>query len=247
MSFLERAIKLHEKSWAFSSPSGGGAVFYIGGHYELVSGDNDFNPVVTSLGTANKSEAAHVFFVAASGATDTVITVTGISILDDGTRNGSASEQVAINNASVDTYYETTLKWLGSPSIEKTAGTDRLLNYGFVKYYDRNNTKFTVRGLEATWLAGASDSAIDMQVFHHKATGWAYNNGGTATPPTAIAILATDHSTDDETITGEHGAWKRDNLSTVVNGNNGEGIIIQITTTGANTFRIGNFNLLIKS
>jgi hypothetical protein len=81
---------------------------------------------------------------------------------------------------------------------------------------------------------------------HHKATGWTYNAGSTPTPPTAIASMATDHSTEKQLIDGEDGAWKRTNLSTNIAGNDSEGTIIEIVTTANRAFEFGNFLLTVR-
>ena len=234
-------------SWAFSSPTGGGATFYIGGHYEFGSTDNDFNPSIT-FGTANKSEAAHFFIVQTTGAgTDTVIRVSGTTITDAGVRATSQTEDLTIASGSVaNTYHETSKKWLGQVTVAKQSGTDVLCNYGFTKYWDNNNTDFRLVGLEATWLAGANDNDVAIKLRHHKTTGWTYNAGAAPTPPTELASLATDHSTDDKTVSGENGAWKRDNLTTTIMGGDAEGILIELITTAAKTFQIGNLFVEIR-
>ncbi len=246
---ITRNNTISEKSWSFSSPTGQGQIFYVGSHYDFGSTDNDFNPSITH-GTANKSEAAHFFLVQAAGASggvDTVIRINGTTINDSGSRSTGVDVDLTVDDAgAAGTYYETTEKWLGQVTISVLSGPDLLMNYGFTKYYDRHNTQFIILGFETTWLAGASDSNIEMQLFHHKTTGWTYNSGSTPTPPTPLAKLTDDHSTDDQTVKDENGAWKRDNLNTAIDGGNGEGIIIEITTTLGKTFQAGNFSLVVR-
>lgn len=235
-----------EKSWAFDSPSGAGATFYVGGFYDFAASDNDFNPVV-NFGTANSSYAAHVFVVAASGATDTVITVTGTSITDAGTRTTSDTETLSLVSGSANVYYETSKKFIGQVTLEKTAGTDRLCNYGWCKYWDNSNTDFTVTGLEVTWLAGGSDATADILLRHHTTTGWTYNAGSTPTPPTALSSLQGTHVTEHQLVNGEEGAWKRTGLSQAVLGSASEGTIWEVITSGARSFETGNIIMSIEA
>ena len=232
------------RAFTFSSPSGGSGTIYAGGHYRFGTSDNDFNPSIT-FGTADGAYGDHIFIVAAaggSGGTDTVIRITGTSIDDSGNRTTSDTEDLTADDAGpAGAYYETTKKWVGQVTIEKQSGPDLLCNYGGAKYWDDNNEDFKVEGVEVTWLGGANDANPNLLLRHHKATGWTYNNGSAPTPPTAIADMNTDYSTEIEVINGEEGAWKRTNLSTNVSGSSSEGIILEIITTANKTFEIGNF------
>lgn len=237
-----------EKTWGFTSPSGSSGAFFYGGYYQFASTDNDFNPAIT-WGTASSSYAAHILFVAAAGGaggTDTVVRVSGVSITDTGTRTAVDTEDVTMDDAgAAGAYYETSKKWLGQVTIEKQSGPDLLCNYGWVKYWDNNNTNYTIKGVEAVWLAGANDANIDIQLLHHKSTGWTYNNGAEPTFPTPIAALSTDHSTDDQAVNGENGAWKRDNLDVAVTGSGSEGALFCVITTANKAFELGNLMLRI--
>jgi len=233
-----------EKAWAFASPAGSTGTFYWGGFYIDAGSDNDFNPSV-NLGTANKSYAAHVYVVAASGATDTEITVTGTSITDAAVRTTSDTEVISLTDASADVYYETSKKFLGLVTVNKTAGTDRLCNYGWAKYWDNNNSDFNVVGMECTGLAGANDTGFNIELLHHKSTGWTYNNGSSATSPTAIASLQTDHNTEYELANGQEFAYKRSNLSTAVSGSGSEGTMFRITTTANKAVELATLMLRI--
>lgn len=233
-----------EKTWAFMSRDAGSGTNYIGGFYAFGATDNDFNPTI-NWGTANASYAAHFFVVAAAGGaggTDTVIRITGTSITDGGVRTTSDTQDLTLDDAgAAGAYYETTKKWLGQIAIVVLSGPDLLCNYGWCKYWDNNNTAFKVSGVEATWLGAANDATPDILLHHHKATGWTYNAGSTPTPPAAIASMAADHNTEIRIRNNEEGAWKRDNLSTNIDGGDGEGTIIELVTTSARTYAIGNF------
>lgn len=240
---LAWASNASEKTWALSEVSGAGT-HYIGGYYDFAATDNDFNPAVTH-GTANSSYAAHAFLVQAVGAGggDTTVQVSGTSIDDQGNRNAADTEDLVVDDAgAAGTYYETVKKWLGQVTFTKTAGPDLLCNYGFCKYWDNNNTDYTVKGIEATWTAGANDATPNILLRRHSATGWTYNNGAAPTPPTAIVDMNSDHVVEIQLVNGENGAWKRDNLNTDISGSTVEGTIIELITNQASgkSFEIGN-------
>ena len=235
-----------EKSWAFDSPSGSSGTFYFDGFYDFASSDNDFNPSI-NFGTANAAHGAHFFVVCASGATDTQLTITGTSITDSGVRTTSDTQVLSLNNAAAGSMFETTKKWIGQITVNKTAGTDRLCNYGFTKYWDSNNTDFQVKNINVTWLGGANDSGADIILRHHKATGWTYNAGSTPTPPTPIASMQADYVTEFHIVNGQNGAYKEGNLATNINGAGEEGTIIEIVTTANKTFELGNVIMRIEN
>lgn len=238
-----------EKSWAFKSPSYAIGTFYYGGYYDFGATDNDFNPTINH-GTALASYAAHFFVVAAAGGglgIDTVLTVSGTSIDDNGSRTPLDSETLTLDDAgAAGAYYETSKKWIGTVGIVKTSGPDLLCNYGFCKYWNNANTDFQVNGIEVTWLGGANDPAANFLIRHHKATGWTYNAGATPTPPTAIADMNTDHNTEIGIVNGENGAWKRTNLVKNIMGGDGEGTILEVVTTANKAFDLGNILMKIN-
>jgi hypothetical protein len=238
-----------EKSWGFSTPSGASGVFWIGGFYDFFSGDDDFDPSPVTFGTANSSYAAHFFVVLGANAVDEItITITGTTIDDNGTRTTSDTATIVIpSDAVVNDYFETPEKWIGQISIQKTAGTAKTCNYGFAKYWDNSNSDFIVTGLEATWLAGATDSGLDIQLHDHKTTGWTFNSGAEPDEPAPIASLVGDHSTEADAVNGEYGAWKRANLNTAVTGSGTGGTLIEVITTANRAIERGQFLLRIKN
>jgi len=226
-------------SWSFDSPAGSFGTFYFGGFYQFHSAS--FTPAGgTNVGSTNSSYAAHVLVVLGAASTNMVVRVTGTSINDSGTRTTTDTEDIDTSSGSANDYYETAKKFIGQVSVSLQTGTGVIINSGFAKYWDDENTDFTVSAVEATWLGGANDSGIDIELIHHKATGWTYGAGGAPTLPTAIASLATDHSTEKAAVNGENGAWKRTNLSTAVAGSSSEGILWRVTTTANKAFELGN-------
>ncbi len=235
------------KRWPFKSKAGASGTVYVGGFYEFASSDNDFSASPT-FGTPNKALGAQVFVVLGAATVDELtIRASGTSITDAGVRTGSDTEDIVIpNSTAVDSYFETTKKWLGQVTISVQSGTAKTCNYGFVNYWNNNSADFRVTGCEAAWLAGANDSNVDLQVIHHKAAGWTFNSGAPPTPPLAIAAMTTDYSTDDQTVSGEQGAWRRTGLSTDVDADNGEGVIVAVVTSANGAFDLGSFTLIAE-
>lgn len=242
-----RNTPANEVTWPFASPAGALGAFYSGGFYHFSGANNDFDPAI-NWGTANAGYGAHFMIVLGEVAVDEItIAVTGTSMLDGGTRAATDTEDIVIpNGTAANSYFETVKKWIGQVAIETTTGTAKQCNYGWCKYWDRNNTRFRIIGSEALWVAGANDAGANISILHHKAAGWTYNAGADPTPPTPIADMQTDYDTEYELINGEPGAWKRDNLSTNVDGIGSEGIIVRRVTTANKAFEPGLCSMMIR-
>lgn len=240
------AATVVSKTWPFTSPSGSSGTYYFAGYYQYHG--SSFTPAGgTAVGTANSAYAAHVSFVLGAASTNMVISVTGTSITDGGVRTGSDVETIDTSGGGADTYYETSKKFIGQVSVALSSGTGVVVNAFFSKYFDFGNTNFTVNGLEVLWLAGANDSGLNIELLHHKSSGWTYGAGGTPTVSTAIAAMATDHSTERNAVNGESGAWKRTNLDTFINASGSEGIMWRLTTTANKAIEIGALGLDIQA
>lgn len=233
-------------TWPFTSPAGVSGTFYFGGFYRWHG--SAFTPAGgTNIGTANASYAAHVSVILGATSTDMVVRVTGTSIDDLGNRSTSDTEDLDTSGGVSGSYYETDKKFLGQVSVTLQSGSGVTINCGFSKYWDNNNEMFKVHGVECLWLGGANDSAPNIEILHHKATGWTYGAGGTPTVPTALAAMATDHSTEDQVVNNQEGAWKRTNLNQIIAGQGNEGILFRVTTTANSTFDIGSIQLTFDS
>lgn len=238
-----------EKSWGFRSRSGASGTTYAGGFYKHSGTANDFSGGPT-FGTANAAYGAHFFVVLGAQTVDELtLTVTGTSVTDAGVRTAADTENIVLPNSTpVDSYYETAKKWIGQVTITVASGTAKTCDFGFAKYWDNNNSDFAVVGLEATWLGGATDTGANIILRHHKGTAgntdWTYTGSG-ATPPTAVAAMSTDYSTEDNVISGEDGAWKRTNLATSISGSGSEGTIVEVVTTANRAFTLGTFLMRI--
>lgn len=236
------------KSYFLNTPAGSSGTFYAAGYYNAPAADANLTQAgaTQTLGEANVPYAAHVFVVAgdagtATGGTGAVtITVTGTTINDAGTRAESQTVTLVsdITTMATDGYYETTEKWIGQVTITLEVGATGHtayaadFNYGFAKYEDFGNRSFTVKDFEVVGLAGATDGAFNCQLIHHKSTGWTYD--ATAFVPGTGAITGTDfatvNSTESDLDASLPFAFKRANLSTVVDGTGLEGLIIKVVT-----------------
>ena len=229
------------------------------GNYEFSAADANLTQASTTqtFGTANVSYAAHAFAVTGGvGSTDAGVVglrVNGTSINDQGTRTPGDTETIIadITAAALDDYQETNKKWLGTVTYElfTVSGSPTTFsldfNYGRAKYDDWFNTDFTITDIEAVGFAGANDSAFDIKLMHHQVTGWTYS-AVAFTPITAantVASLATDHSTDDQLLSSQHMAWKRDNLSEAIDGANGEGFLIFVSSSANNAIEYLNLHI----
>lgn len=235
---------LETVAWSWSSLLAGAGTDYFAGGYLFGATDSNFVAPVTH-GTANTAYGAHAFIVTgAVPANDVTIQVSGTGIDDDGVRVPAATADIVIPaDTPVDTYIETPGKWLGQTTFTHTAGPATTCNYGYAKYWDRDNRDFSLRGVEVTGEAFLTDAAVDLQIIHHRPTGWTFNVGAAPTPPAAIASLATDYGVDVGIVAGEQFAWKRTNLNTLIEGGADEGIIFAGINSVANSIRSATVHL----
>lgn len=236
------------RSWTFQTNT---AVGYAGGFYEFGASDDSFSPAIT-FGVANAAVAAHFFVV--TGATtvdDVTIRVTGTAVDDDGNRVDPATADIVIPAGTpANTYIETPEKWNGQVSVETVGGTAIQCNYGWSKYHDVGNTDFILVGLEALWESDSTDASSDIELLHHRSTGWTFNAAAPPTPPPPLASRSADFAPEDEHRVGQ-GAWKRANLSTFINGADSEGVLFRITSgstgIGSLSFRLLTLEISIAS
>lgn len=235
------------RAWSFQTND---TTDYAGGFYDFGATPNTFSPAL-NFGTANVARAAHFFIVTgAVPSAPVTIRCTGTSITDEGVRTTGDTEDITVAAAtSVSSYFETDKKWNGQVTISVVSGTPFSCNYGWSKYHDVGNSDFVVTGFECLWESDSTDSTSDIELLHHKATGWTYNASGPPIRPTAIAARSTDYSTENDQQVGE-GAWKRVNLSLVVNGAGNEGILWEVTSgstgTGSLSFRLLNIEMSLR-
>lgn len=237
-----------EQSYNFNSPQGSSGRFYLAGVYDWPATDANLNQGATTvtLGGSTGSYASHAGLVAGgvgSASAGTVsIVCSGVSIDDEGNRNGSDSETIVadITAMALNQYFETAKKWLGTttytltPSAGGTFSAD--FNYGHVKYEDLGNTNFNVTLIECVGRAGANDTGFNIRLIHHNSADWTYAASGFIPGPTAgdaseLANMNTDHGAESDLVNGDPFAYKRVNINQDVNGNDGEGVLVEITTS----------------
>jgi len=232
------------KSYSMRSPTTSSGVYYQAGYYEAPAADANLTQasLTQTMGTANASHAAHAFIVSAGdGATDgsdLVLTVTGTSITDAGVRTPADSEIVVadalVSGCPVDTYLETSKKWLGqiTYTLSSTAGATFAFsfNYGLCKYEDFGNRTFMVTDFESVGLPDASDTGFNIEVLHHNDIGWVYSAGAFVAGNTALLNMNTIHGTEQDIIDGEPFAFKAAGLTTEIDGSSSEGVVIRVTT-----------------
>jgi len=203
--------------------------------------------VTQTYGTAGQSHAAHAFCVASgAGGTDLVLTVTGVSITDAGVKNDADSEIIVADTdtATTDAYYETSKKWLGQITYTLTGSAGAFtFNYGFCKYEDWGNRAFTLTDFETTGKMGASETGLNIELLHHKATGWTYHASAFVPGTGALTSLSTDHGTNNDVANDEHFAYKRASLATAVDGSASEGLVIKVTTAVNNSIDYMNSHI----
>lgn len=224
-------------SWAFSSLLTGSAPAYFGGFYLFGTTSSDFGAAVP-LGSAQVSYAAHAFavFDTADPIMDTEVTVSGVSINDQGVRTPGDSEVITLPAGSASGFYvETDKKWLGTVTFTRTAGPAIQGNFGYAKYWDSNNMDFDIRGLEVTGAAFQTDPTVNVQLRRHGTAGWTFNSGAEPTPPPPLATLQGNHGSDDGIVAGQEFAWKLDNLDEIVLGTQTEGVLWEINASVLNS------------
>lgn len=252
MSYLRYLTYISTSYYGGASAAG---TDYRVGYYKAPAVDANLtqaSPTIV-LGSANGSYATHAFAVSGGNGTtdagDLVVTASGTSITDAGVYTPGDSETVVPDALSspLNTYYETPKKWIGAVTYTLTSSTGTNFSYdfnaGFAKYEDFGNKDFTVSIFEAVGNALANDTGFNVELLHHKATGWTYHATAFVPGSSALANMNTDHSTEKDLISGDGFAYKRANLSALIGGNDSEGVVVRITTGAANS--VGNMEIKI--
>ncbi len=234
------------RSYSFTSNGIGAGTYYVGGWYDAPAASVTITEVVDqTLGSSLIAYAAHAFSVfSGPGSVDTGqvgLKVTGTSITDDGVLTTSDEEVLTddITSLSLDDYLESSKKWVGVTTYElyivsgSPTAYSLTMNYGHAKYEDLGNKDFTVNKIEAVGLAGFNDTDFNIELLHHKNTGWVYSASAFDPGNGVIASFSDDMSPYDNLANAQNFSWKRADLSEFIDGSGNEGIIVKITT-GAN-------------
>lgn len=246
------------KSYTFVARDAANGENFSAGFYNYSTTEAALNQgaLTQAHGAADVPYAAHAFCVAkdlgATDAGDLVLTVTGTSITDAGVRNGSASEVIVADctAAATDQYFETSLKFVGIPTFTLSSSTGSTFNfsfnYGLCKYEDFGNKNFTIEDFECVGLCNATDGGFDIELLHHKATGWTYAASGFVAGSTAVAQMTTIHGTESDVDAGEPFAFKRALLATDIDGAASEGLIVRVTTGVNNSISYMDVHLGVR-
>ncbi len=241
---------LGTKSYSFTSSGIGAGTYYIGGYYDWSSTDANLDEGSTTetYGTANLAYNAHAGVVfGGQGAVDVGqvgLRCNGVTFNEaTGVLNTSDTDIITedITTVALNEYMETEKKFLGIVEYElyvvSGAPTTYSLdfNYGYSKYEDFGNRDFTLYGIEVTGLGNSNDTNFDIEVLHHKTTGWQYATTGFDAGNGKIADFSDDLAPYDDIANNANFAWKRTDLNTFIDGNGSEGILYRVTTGTNNT------------
>ena len=233
------------EGFSFRSPIGGSGTYYASGYYFAPAADANLTQASTTqtYGSANSGYGAHAFLVAAAAGTKNAgsvsIVVSGTSITNDGTRTAADSETIVadITAMATNSYYQTDKRWIGTITYTLTAvgaatyAAD--FNYGFAIYDSVDERNHTIKLIEVMGRAGANDSGFDIQLLHHKTTGWTYSAAAFVPGSTILCSWATDYNTEKNLVSGEGFKYERE-LSQQIDGTTGEGTVVKIITSANN-------------
>jgi hypothetical protein len=225
---------------------------FVAGFYEFSTVDTTLTiggTVTEVFGDLNRAGGYHAYCVASGPGVGIglILTVSGTSIADDGTRTTSDSEILVLNvgGASANQYFETSKRWLGQVTYTLTGTSGSFtFNYGVAKYDTFRNRNFTVTDFEGDGKAQGSASNTDIILWAHTSTGWVYSAAAfTGRPSTKIVDMATDYATDSDIDAGGYFDYTRTNIGYSVNGSAGEGIVIEFVQTTNAALYYANFHV----
>jgi len=245
------------KSYAFTQANIGSGDYYVGGFYKAPLTDANLDQGTTEIvyGAANAPYEAHAFAVfAAAGTVNTGVVGIRVNGNSLDTATGIVSEDDSevliadITNVSTNQYLETSKKWVGQVTFELyiVSGTPTAysldFNYGYAKYEDLGNNDFTVTGFEVVGVAGANDTAFNIELLHHQGTGWVYD-ASAFEPGDGSIVELSDQDPYDVLTNGDPFAFKRPNLNAFINGDSDEGIIVRVSCGQQNSVTSMNIHL----
>jgi hypothetical protein len=245
------------KTFPFTSQGVGSGTYYEGGFYDWATTSATLTQasLTQTHGTAGTTKAGHVGIVPSGpGTVDTGqvgLRVTGTQDSETGPQTGAQTAIITddITTLTVDVMVECAEKFSGQVTLELyvVSGSPTTysltFNYGFSKYEDFFNEDATIASFECIWRGGGNDTGFNIELLHHKATGWTYSASGFVPGNGAIADRLTDQGIDSNVTNGEDGAYKRTNLDTFLDSDGTEGYLWRITTTANNTIQIMYINM----
>jgi hypothetical protein len=239
--------------FTFSSPTGASGTFYAGGFYTAPAAHAALTQAsaTQTYVTALSPHGTHAFAVA-SGAGTVGAGGSTISIVVSGTNtSGAGDSEVLVADVTAMTtnkYYQTTKSWVGvvTYTLTKTGGTSATyaatFNYGKAAYDSFDGRSHTIKLIECMGRAGANDTGFDIQLIHHKATGWTYSAAAFAPGTTAIASLVGDYGTNNDLVINERFKWEKE-ISTTIAGTTGEGFLVKVITSANKAVEFMNISI----
>lgn len=230
------------------SDLGNAGTYYVAGFYDAPAAAVTLTMGATetqTYGTALYMKGAYVFAVTSGASAGAVVlTVSGISITDAGVRNDADSEVLIADGTTcaADQYYQTSKRWLGQVTYTLSGGSGGnalTFNYGFARPKSLANSKFTIRNFVMFAQGGASETGFNIELLHHKATGWTYSAGAFVPGSGTLCASATDYGTNVRWASGVYANYRRTGLTTEVDGTNKEGFIVRLTTAVNNSVKYG--------
>jgi hypothetical protein len=249
------------KSYSFTSSGILAGTYWKGGFYDwnAASASLTQGSTTQTYGIAGQAYAAHAGIVPSGpGSVDTGqvgLRVTGIEDSETGAQvaaqTGIITDDITTLTANV--MAETSEKFSGQITFElyvvsgAPTAYSLTFNYGYSKYEDMNNRDITVTGLECVWQGNANDSAFDVELVHHKATGWTYAASGFVPGNGYIAKKSVDQALAGSVGNGYDGAWKRVNVNQFIEGGASAGVLWKIVCGQNNTIQTMDLHIIAVS
>lgn len=249
-------------TYAFTSQGVGAGIFYPAGLYEAPLADANLDQAGPSVnyGSNNVGHCARAFLVAGGAGTvaagvgnQVSLRVSGTSYDPaTGTRTAADTEDIVadITTLALDEYVQSEKLWLGTITfaLVVTGGAPATysldFNYGLAHFEDANAQDYVITCFEYQGLAGATDSAFDVELLAHNGVGWTYAAAAFTPGGTVIAQQSALLAPEDNLVNNYYFGFKLFNLATILDGSAGEGFVIRLTCGQPNsvqemTFRVG--------
>jgi hypothetical protein len=252
--FIRRAAN---RSYSFSQANIGSGIRYLGGFYLHQDAAQALDQVTDYAYPLDPDTgiSAHVFAVfsgpgSVTGGGQVGLKVTGTRIDDAGgqyatTGTPDVTEILTdnIETAALNSYFETSGKWVGTPTYElyivsgSPSAYSVLINVGLAKYEDLRNQKFTITSLDIVGTAGANAVAgtFNMRLRKHSSADWSYHVSAFEPGDGIVADWSVDMVGKTKLVSGQPIAWKRTDIAPYIDGPAEEGLIIELDCPGTNT------------
>lgn len=235
------------KAYSYSDP-GNEDVSYVGGFYEAPSTNTTLTAggAGTTFGLANLAYGAYAFAVASGAGGVAALVVSGTTVDNFGVRVASDTEVLIADTSTATTnaYYQTTKRWIGQITYTLVGSGTFIFNYGLAAYEHMNDRDFYITSFELTGKSSAAGTNFDVQLLHHRFTGWIYSAAAFVPGSTGgvICSLLTDY-VNSSIASGEYFAYHRNGLFYKIMGSTDRGMLIKISQITNNAFRYMTVNV----